>query len=303
MTQLDLKSQLAANHVAKQRMLELYADYGADVVEAVSEELIRQSEQLVRNRLSELPDGEWRVREYIDMPGANAKVELTAIKEGDTLTYDFTGSSPQARARRQLLLLGDLGRPVRADLPAARLGRDLERGRDAADRADRARGDDRQLHPPGADLDRHGRARSRSSTTSRRSCSRRCSARASGMPHRATAVWHGSHAHVETHGFTADGEFFVAPLTDTFCGAGRRACVRGRRRPRRRDPQHRLPLGERREPGAEHADSLPLPPGGARLRRPGQVPRRRLPRVRLRPARDERADGRSCSSARARARR
>ena len=48
MTQLDLKSQLAANHVAKQRMLELYADYGVDVVEAVSEELIRQSEQLVR---------------------------------------------------------------------------------------------------------------------------------------------------------------------------------------------------------------------------------------------------------------
>jgi N-methylhydantoinase B len=36
---------------------------------------------------------------------------------------------------------------------------------------------------------------------------------------RATAVWHGSHAHVETHGLTEDGEFFVAPLTDTFCGA------------------------------------------------------------------------------------
>ena len=31
MTQLDLKSQLAANHVAKKRMHELYADYGVDV--------------------------------------------------------------------------------------------------------------------------------------------------------------------------------------------------------------------------------------------------------------------------------
>ena len=151
MTQLDLKSQLAANHVAKQRMLELYADYGADVVETVSEELIRQSEQLVRNRLSELPDGEWRAREYIDMPGANATVELTAIKEGDTLTYDFTGSSPQAELGVNVLLLGDLGRPLRADLPAARLGRDLERGRDAADRTDRAGGDDRQLHSAGSE--------------------------------------------------------------------------------------------------------------------------------------------------------
>ena len=45
---------------------------------------------------------------------------------------------------------------------------------------------------------------------------------------RATAVWHGSHAHVETHGFTEEGEFFVAPLTDTFCGAaGARAFADG----------------------------------------------------------------------------
>ena len=41
-------------------------------------------------------------------------------------------------------------------------------------------------------------------------------------------VWHGSHAHVETHGFTGEGEFFVAPLTDTFCGAaGARAFADG----------------------------------------------------------------------------
>jgi N-methylhydantoinase B len=33
-------------------------------------------------------------------------------------------------------------------------------------------------------------------------------------------VWHGSHAHLETHGLDAEDQFFVAPLTDTFCGAG-----------------------------------------------------------------------------------
>ena len=97
MTQLDLKSQLAANHVAKQRMLELYADYGADVGRGGLGGADHASpSSSCANRLSELPDGEWRAREYIDMPGANATVELTAIKEGDTLTYDFTGSSPQA---------------------------------------------------------------------------------------------------------------------------------------------------------------------------------------------------------------
>ena len=54
-------------------MKDLYADYGAEVVDVVSDELIKQSELLVRQRLAELPDGEWRVREYIDMPGATQK--------------------------------------------------------------------------------------------------------------------------------------------------------------------------------------------------------------------------------------
>jgi len=96
MTSLDLKSQMAANHVAKDRMQKLYAAYSVEIVDTVSEELIRQSEMMVRQRLSELPDGEWQVREYIDMPGEISTVNLTVTKEGDSLIYDFTGSSPQA---------------------------------------------------------------------------------------------------------------------------------------------------------------------------------------------------------------
>ena len=60
MTQLDMKSQLAANHVAKQRMKRIYGDYGVETVHGVADELIKQSERLVRERLRELPDGTWR---------------------------------------------------------------------------------------------------------------------------------------------------------------------------------------------------------------------------------------------------
>src|SRR5438034_2253763 len=95
MTHLDLKSQLAANHVAKERMRRIYADYGVATVQSVSDELIHQSEQLVRERLAELPDGQWRAREYIDMADSMSRVELTATKHGDTLSYDFTGTSEQ----------------------------------------------------------------------------------------------------------------------------------------------------------------------------------------------------------------
>src|SRR5262249_37640010 len=67
-----------------------------DVVDAVSEELIRQSEALVRRRLGELADGTWYAREYIDLPDGDYKIELAMTKEGDGLLFDFSESSPQA---------------------------------------------------------------------------------------------------------------------------------------------------------------------------------------------------------------
>ncbi len=97
MVALDLRSQLAANHVAVERMRRLYDEYTADVVDAVSGELIRQSERLMRERLRELPDGVWRMRQYVDMPDQLHRVELSLTKQGDRLVYDFTGTGPQSR--------------------------------------------------------------------------------------------------------------------------------------------------------------------------------------------------------------
>ncbi|MGH7907693.1 MAG: hydantoinase B/oxoprolinase family protein [Candidatus Binataceae bacterium] len=96
MTGLDLRSQIAADHVAKQRMQKLYEDYGVEAVDAVGEALIEQSERRLRARLRELPDGTWRARQYLDLPEKNYRVELAATKKGDALTYDFTGSDEQA---------------------------------------------------------------------------------------------------------------------------------------------------------------------------------------------------------------
>ena len=227
MTQLDLKSQLAANHVAKQRMLELYEDYDVDVVETVSEELIRQSEQLVRNRLSELPDGEWRVREYIDMPGANAKVELTATKEADTLTYDFTGSSPQVELGVNCSYWATWGGLFAPIFPLLAWDVTWNEGVTRPIRL---------IAPEGTIVNCIRPAPISIATVGTIQIVNNLSTlvlsklfgASERYAHRSTAVWHGSHAHVETHGFTAEGEFFVAPLTDTFCGAaGARAFADG----------------------------------------------------------------------------
>jgi N-methylhydantoinase B len=97
MVMLDLRSMIACNNVARERMQALTAKYGFETVDAAASELIEQSETLLRARLTELPDGEWQSRQYLDVNGETATVRLTMRKTGDRLVFDFTGSSEQSR--------------------------------------------------------------------------------------------------------------------------------------------------------------------------------------------------------------
>ena len=97
MVALDLRSMIACNNVARERMLALIEKYGAQTVDAACETLIDQSEARLRDRLRELPDGHWQSRQYLEVKGEIYKVLLTMTKSGDTLSFDFTGSSPQSK--------------------------------------------------------------------------------------------------------------------------------------------------------------------------------------------------------------
>lgn len=227
MTQLDLKSQLAANHVAKERMRRLYDDYGVETVDAVSDELIRQSEALVRQRLSELPDGTWQAREYIDMPGATAKVQVTARKEADTLTYDFTGSTEQVELGVNCCYWATWGAMFAPIFPLLAWDVTWNEGVSTPIRL---------VAPEGTIVNAQRPAPISIATVGTvqivNNLSTLLLSKMFGASRkyadRPTGVWHGSHAHVETHGVNAEGDFYVAPLTDTFCGAaGARASADG----------------------------------------------------------------------------
>jgi len=97
MVTLDLRSMIACNNVAGDRMRALMDKYGAETVDATCATLVEQSEDLFRARLRELPDGQWQSRQYIDVKGETAVVALTMTKTGDRLIFDFSGSSPQSR--------------------------------------------------------------------------------------------------------------------------------------------------------------------------------------------------------------
>ncbi|MEN9763528.1 MAG: hypothetical protein RI906_3354 [Pseudomonadota bacterium] len=97
MVALDLRSMIACNNVARERMLALIDKYGADTVDEACRALIEQSETRLRQRLRELPDGRWQSRQYLDVKGEVYRVVLTMTKKDDELVFDFTGSSPQSR--------------------------------------------------------------------------------------------------------------------------------------------------------------------------------------------------------------
>ncbi len=97
MVALDLRSMIACNNVARERMLALIDKYGTKTVDEACAALIDQSEVKLRERLRELPSGHWQSRQYLEVKGEIYKVLLTMTKQDDALTFDFTGSSPQSK--------------------------------------------------------------------------------------------------------------------------------------------------------------------------------------------------------------
>ena len=97
MVALDLNSMIACNNVARERLLALIGKYGFDTVDETCRTLISQSEEKLRARLRELPDGQWQSRQHLSVKDEVACVTLTMTKRDDSLVFDFTGSSEQSR--------------------------------------------------------------------------------------------------------------------------------------------------------------------------------------------------------------
>src|SRR2546429_432522 len=74
---LDLTAMIAANNVAKARVQELCRQYGVETVKALMLDLLDHSEERMRSRLRELPDGTWRHRSYLEYEMANWVGSLT----------------------------------------------------------------------------------------------------------------------------------------------------------------------------------------------------------------------------------
>jgi len=106
---LELRARMAANNAAERRLLDTIEEFGIEKVKAIFEELPRYSARRIRQRLARLPDGEFTARHYFEsfVAGEGAlAVQCKLIKKGDSLTLDFTGSSPQSAGAQNVALPG-----------------------------------------------------------------------------------------------------------------------------------------------------------------------------------------------------
>ena len=95
---LDLKAMIAACHVATERLQALIESSGIETYKAGVEAMIDSTERQFRHRLSELPNGIFRHRGYIDADGKVFPVIVAMTKQDDSLHFDFTESARQAPA-------------------------------------------------------------------------------------------------------------------------------------------------------------------------------------------------------------
>ncbi len=95
---LDLKAQIAANNIGGRRVSEMCARYGGATVTAAMARLLDFSEERLRVRLAELPDGTFRHIDRQDHDGLTPgifRIVMAVTKTGDKIHFDFTGSSDQ----------------------------------------------------------------------------------------------------------------------------------------------------------------------------------------------------------------
>jgi len=219
MVELDLRSQLAANHVAKERLYNLYSDFGQDTVANVSDGLIDEASRLIRARLKSLPSGIWRSRAYVDAGDHLARVELEVRKDGDQLHYDFTGSSEQLPISVNASYWGAWGGVCASVFPLLAWDLPWNEGVVAPITMTAPIGSVVNCERPSPVSVATVGMVEVISNLSVMSLSRIMGA-SEEWAHRSTAIWHGSHAAVRIFGEDSGGRSFVAALTDAFCGAG-----------------------------------------------------------------------------------
>lgn len=99
MAEGDVRAQVVANAVGARLLVEFLEEYELADLEELSSTLLSRVESAMRVQIAELPDGEftYETKAEVGVPTIDMMIRSTTTIDGDEITVDYTGSSPQTR--------------------------------------------------------------------------------------------------------------------------------------------------------------------------------------------------------------
>ena len=97
----DVRAQIVANNVCARGLKVMLDEYALDGLEDLAGEIISRTEQSLRRKIAELPQGSYRNDVILPrIPGVDSEIRICCEMrvEGDGITIDYTGSSGEVGA-------------------------------------------------------------------------------------------------------------------------------------------------------------------------------------------------------------
>jgi len=93
----DIRSQVAANHVCSQKIIEMMEEEGLDTLDDLADEIIDRTEISMRTAISKIPDGIYEHEGIIEGAGnkPDIPIKLSVKVDGSKIHVDFEGTSKQ----------------------------------------------------------------------------------------------------------------------------------------------------------------------------------------------------------------
>ena len=93
----DIRSQVAANHICSQKIIEMMEDEGLDTLDDLADEIIDRTEISMRKAIEKITDGTYAHEGIIEGAGdkSDIPIKLTVKVDGSNIHVDFDGTSKQ----------------------------------------------------------------------------------------------------------------------------------------------------------------------------------------------------------------
>jgi len=93
----DIRSQVAANHVCEEQIIQMLDEYKMDGLDDLADEIISRTESSMREAIQNVPDGIYKAEGIVEQMEGKGDVVIKASIQvhGSDITVDLDGSSPQ----------------------------------------------------------------------------------------------------------------------------------------------------------------------------------------------------------------